>query len=49
VATYEKPHQFATGFTHVLVNGIAVIHDGQTTGARPGRVLRGRAARSNSQ
>jgi N-acyl-D-amino-acid deacylase len=48
-ATYEKPHQFATSFTHVLVNGIAVIQDGQTTGARPGRVLRGRAARTNSQ
>jgi N-acyl-D-amino-acid deacylase len=48
-ATYEKPHQFATGFSHVLVNGVLVIHDGHTTGARPGRVLRGRAATTNSQ
>jgi N-acyl-D-amino-acid deacylase len=44
-ATYEKPHQLAAGFTHVLVNGVAVIQDGRTTGARPGRVLRGRAFR----
>jgi N-acyl-D-amino-acid deacylase len=48
-ATYEKPHQFAQGFTHVLVNGVAVIQDGQHTGARPGRVLRGRAAATGSR
>jgi N-acyl-D-amino-acid deacylase len=41
-ATYEKPHQMAAGFTHVLVNGIPVIEDGRTTAARPGRVLRKR-------
>ena len=48
-ATYEKPHQFAQGFTHVLVNGVAVILDGQNTGARPGRVLRGHAAATGSR
>jgi N-acyl-D-amino-acid deacylase len=45
LATYEKPHQFAVGFAHVLVNGVPVIKDGEMTGARPGQVLRGRAFR----
>jgi N-acyl-D-amino-acid deacylase len=49
VATYEKPHQFATGFAHVLVNGVPVIRAGETTGARPGRVLRGRASGSSAR
>ena len=48
-ATYEKPHQFAVGFRHVLVNGVPVIRDGAPTGARPGRVLRGRGARPTAQ
>jgi len=48
-ASYEKPHQFATGFVHVLVNGVPVIHAGEKTGARPGRVLRGRAATTGSR
>ena len=48
-ATYEKPHQMAKGFTHVLVNGVPVIQDGQTTGSRPGQVLRGRAAGAGSR
>jgi N-acyl-D-aspartate/D-glutamate deacylase len=39
-ATFEKPHQYAEGVLHVLVNGQAVLADGKTTGARPGRVLR---------
>jgi N-acyl-D-amino-acid deacylase len=26
---------------HVLVNGVAVLKDGEHTGARPGRVVRG--------
>jgi N-acyl-D-amino-acid deacylase len=42
-ATYEKPHQHAAGFVHVIVNGEPVIQDGRLTNARPGRVLRGRA------
>jgi len=40
-ATFEQPHQYATGVTHVLVNGVAVLRDGEHTGARPGRVVRG--------
>jgi dihydroorotase/N-acyl-D-amino-acid deacylase len=40
-ATFEQPHQYAEGVDTVLVNGIVVVADGQHTGARPGRVLRG--------
>ncbi len=40
-ATFEKPHQYSTGMSHVLVNGMQVIKDGEHTGARPGRVVRG--------
>ncbi len=39
VATFEKPHAFATGFSWVLVNGVAVIRNGEHTGAKPGVVL----------
>jgi len=40
-ATYEKPHQYATGVVHVFVNGIQVLKDGEHTDAKPGRVVRG--------
>ena len=40
-ATFENPHQYATGVTHVFVNGIQVIKDGEHTGAKPGRCVRG--------
>jgi N-acyl-D-amino-acid deacylase len=40
-ATYEKPHQYATGVVHVFVNGRQVLDHGQHTGATPGRVVRG--------
>ena len=43
-ATYERPHQYATGVVHVLVNGEPVLRDGEHTGARPGRVVRGKGA-----
>ena len=45
-ATYERPHQYATGVRHVVVNGTPVVVDGEHTGATPGRVVRGRMARS---
>ncbi len=40
-ATFAKPHQYATGMRHVFVNGVQVLKDGEHTGARPGRVVRG--------
>ena len=40
-ATFEKPHQYATGMVHVFVNGIQVLKDGEHTGAKPGRIVRG--------
>ncbi|MFH1745650.1 MAG: D-aminoacylase [Planctomycetota bacterium] len=40
-ATFKEPHQYATGMRHVLVNGVPVIQDGEHTGAKPGRVVRG--------
>ena len=44
-ATFEKPHAYAEGFTHVLVNGQVVYENGAMTAARPGRVLYGPGAR----
>ena len=40
-ATYEKPHQYAVGVRDVWVNGVQVLKDGEHTGAKPGRVVRG--------
>jgi len=41
-ATFEKPHQYSTGVSEVLVNGQLAIKDGVPTGAKPGRFVRGR-------
>jgi N-acyl-D-amino-acid deacylase len=40
-ATYDNPHQYATGVSHVFVNGVQVVKDGKHTGATPGRFVRG--------
>jgi N-acyl-D-amino-acid deacylase len=40
-ATFEKPHQYATGMVHVFVNGVQVLKNGEHTGAKPGQVVRG--------
>jgi N-acyl-D-amino-acid deacylase len=40
-STYEQPHQYAVGVKHVWVNGGQVIKDGEHTGDKPGRVVRG--------
>jgi N-acyl-D-aspartate/D-glutamate deacylase len=40
-STFEKPHQYAEGFLHVIVNGQIVYESGAMTSARPGRVLYG--------
>lgn len=42
-ATYDEPHRYATGVTHVAVNGTLVLRDGEHTGALPGRFVRGPA------
>ena len=39
LATFENPHQYAEGFTMVIVNGQIVFQVGAMTSARPGRVL----------
>ena len=39
-ATYDDPHQYASGVSTVVVNGAVVIDGGDHTGALPGRVLR---------
>jgi N-acyl-D-amino-acid deacylase len=41
MATFEKPHQYAEGFSTVIVNGQVVFENGAITKARPGRVLYG--------
>lgn len=41
-ATYVQPHQYATGVSHVIVNGVEALRDGEPTDARPGRFVRGR-------
>jgi N-acyl-D-amino-acid deacylase len=40
-ATWDKPHQYSTGVRHVFVNGVQVLKDGEHTGAKPGRFVRG--------
>ncbi|MBC7875494.1 MAG: D-aminoacylase [Ferruginibacter sp.] len=40
-ATFEKPHQYAGGMIHVFVNGVYVLKDGEHTGAKPGRFVKG--------
>jgi N-acyl-D-amino-acid deacylase len=40
-ATYENPKEYATGMMHVLVNGTQVLRNGEHTGAKPGRSIRG--------
>jgi N-acyl-D-amino-acid deacylase len=42
-ATYEKPHQLATGVEEVWVNGIRALRHEEATGAASGRAVRGRA------
>jgi N-acyl-D-aspartate/D-glutamate deacylase len=46
VSTFEEPELLATGVKHVLVNGVMAVKDGEYTGVRPGRVLRGQMRRS---
>jgi N-acyl-D-aspartate/D-glutamate deacylase len=40
-ATFEDPKHYSEGVRHLFVNGMAVVSDGKTTQALPGRALRG--------
>jgi N-acyl-D-amino-acid deacylase len=40
-ATYDKPHQYATGVEHVFVNGVHTLKNGNHTNAKAGRFLKG--------
>ena len=39
-ATFDVPHQYATGIDAVLVNGVLAVERGRFTNSRAGRVLR---------
>lgn len=39
-ATFDRPRLPAAGIEYVYVNGAAVVEQGRTTGALPGRALR---------
>ena len=38
---FEQPHQFPTGITYVIVNGVVTIDNEQHTGAVAGQVIYG--------
>ena len=40
-ATYDQPHAYTTGISWVIVNGVPVIENGQSTHQRPGQLLMG--------
>ena len=40
LSTYDKPHQYTTGFQYVLVNGQMTVNEGKHTGVRGGTTLR---------
>lgn len=40
-ATFDNPHEYAEGVFHVFVNGVQVLKNGEHTGAKPGRCVRG--------
>jgi len=39
-STYNKPHQYSTGFKYVIVNGKITVNDGVHNGSRNGMVLK---------
>jgi len=40
-STFEDPHQYSVGMRDVYVNGVAVLKDGEHSGATPGRAVHG--------
>jgi dihydroorotase/N-acyl-D-amino-acid deacylase len=49
MATFDKPHQYAEGYSYVIVNGQIVYESGAMTSARPGRVIYGPGKNSSVQ
>ncbi len=43
-ATFEDPHQYSVGFDYVIVNGVAVVAEGEMTDERSGQFVKGRGA-----
>jgi N-acyl-D-amino-acid deacylase len=39
-ATYDRPHRYASGVAHVIVNGVPEVRDGRFSGKVAGRALR---------
>lgn len=39
-ATFDKPHQYATGFQYVFINGEPAMKEGEATGTLAGRALK---------
>ncbi|MCB9458558.1 MAG: D-aminoacylase [Anaerolineaceae bacterium] len=48
-ATFENPHQYATGMQHVFVNGGQVLRDGDHTGVMSGRFVKGPGYKGGAQ
>ncbi len=46
--SFEQPKSYAKGVPFVLVNGVPVIDNGEHTGARPGKPLRGKGFKAKS-
>jgi len=47
-STFDKPHQYSEGMIHVLVNGVEVLKDGEHTGKKPGKFVKGPGYRVGS-
>ncbi|MEP6700201.1 MAG: D-aminoacylase [Bacteroidota bacterium] len=47
-ASFAKPHQYSTGVIHVFVNGVQVLKDGEHTGSKPGRFVKGPGYKINN-
>jgi N-acyl-D-amino-acid deacylase len=47
-ATFDQPKEYAEGVKHVFVNGVQVLDNGEHTGAKPGRVIRGQGWKSKT-
>ncbi len=45
-ATFEDPHQYPLGIPLVIVNGQVTLREGEQTGARAGRAIRGRGRKA---